>query len=97
MSEEKQELSIKETLEVLDGLEVLAVAGVAISADGKIGVDDLKYLVDVAKKFNVIQEAVKDADLALKEIGDLDEGEAAQIIAKVFSIVKSVKDAKASK
>lgn len=91
---EKKDLGVKETLEVLEGVKVLAVAGSKIGADGKINTDDLKHLVDIAKKYQKLADAYKDANLVAEELGDLDEQEAIQLIAKVFDIVKAFKGAK---
>lgn len=87
---------IKETMEFLNGLGVLAVLAGKITADGKIGVDDLKHLVDAAKDFQVVLDGVADVSDAMAELKELDESEAIQVIAKVFSILKEFKDAKAA-
>lgn len=91
----EEKYDVKETMEILDGIEVLAEAAGKISADGKVDTSDLIHLIDVAKNFNVLADAAEGADIALKEIKDLDEMESLQILTKVFAIVKKFKEAKA--
>jgi len=49
----------KEVLEILAGLKPLVEVGFKVSADGKVSISDLKYLVDLLKAFDVIKEAIK--------------------------------------
>lgn len=95
MSEEK--LGIKETLEILDGVKAFAITAAKVAKDGKISVADLGAIVDLAKDFDVIKEGYEGADLAVKEMKDLDESEVILLIAKMFEIVKAVKNVKDGK
>jgi hypothetical protein len=87
-------IGIKETLEILDGLELLGVAGVKISKDG-LAMDDIVHLVSVAKEFEVLSDAVEGGDDALKELKDLDQDEAISLLVRLFALVKALKSAKA--
>jgi hypothetical protein len=89
--ESEVKIDIKETLEILKGLEVLGSAAKKIMSDGKVAMDDIVHLVEVAKSFDVLKDAVDDVSLSLKELKDLDETEAVQLIAAVFSLVKALK------
>ena len=83
---------IKEILEILDGIAILGEAGVKV-AKGGIGVDDIPAVVDLAKNFEAISEAVKGASEAVKEARDLDQGEVVQIIGKIYEVVSKIEKA----
>jgi len=85
-------IGLKETLELLDGVKLLAVAGKKVGKDG-IDLSDLQHLVGLAKDFAVLAAAVEGADGALAELKALDEAETIQLIAAVFGLVKAVKEA----
>lgn len=92
MSDEK--LGIKELSEVFDGLDVLAEAVGKVMQDGKVGPSDITALVELATKFNVLAEAAKDADGALKEAKDLDQAEVLALVGRVYQVVQKFADAK---
>jgi len=83
--------TVKETLELLDGLKVLAVTGGDIFADGKINLADLPKLKTLATNYGTLKEAVVGIQDVDDELKDLDSEEIAQIIAKVAEIVAAVK------
>lgn len=86
------EYSIKELNEALDGVKVLSVEIKQIIKGG-IGLEDLQHLVDLAKKYDVLEAAFSGLSEVPKEIKDLDESEAAQLLSKVFQILNAVKNA----
>jgi hypothetical protein len=88
-------VGINETLEVLDGLKEAGVMISKIAADKKIGLNDLQHIVEAAKKFDVFKNAITGADKVIVEAKDLDAMEASIIVAKVFEIVKAIKEANA--
>jgi len=96
MEDVKKELGLKETMEGLEAIEILAVGGAKVFADGKIRTDDIVTLVDVAKKSDTILEGVKDIDMSIEELKDLDQEEVVKIIFKVMEMIKAVKAAKES-
>lgn len=89
----KAKHDIKEILELLDGLEVVVPAGVEIMADKELSMKDVKPLVEVVKKYEVIVSAVENIKGIIPEAKDLDTIELAQIGAKVMGIVKKAKAA----
>lgn len=86
----EKKLSLKETMEILAALEMLALAVKDIAKDG-IGADDIVKLIDLAKNFEVISAAVKDADLAVEELKDLDQVEVIELITKLMAMIKNFK------
>ena len=79
--------NVKETLELLDGLKVIAEVGAEIFEDGKIKLDDLSKLTKLGDSFGVLSEAVKGLDAVDDEIKDLTITEITQLLAKVYEIV----------
>jgi len=89
-----ESVSIKETKEALAAVELLAVSGVKILADGKVNFADLPVLADMAKNLDTIIEGVKGADQIVAEAKDLDQAELIELGTIAFNIVKSIKAAK---
>lgn len=85
-------LAIKEVKEVFKGLELLGVAAKKISKDG-IDWSDLNHLVEVAKDFDILDEAVKGMKDIPAEVKDLDEQEIVEIVGSVFVLIKAIKNA----
>lgn len=83
---------IKETKELLDGIQTLAVAAKKISHDG-VSIADLPEALELLKKFDVLIEAVKGIDELGEEVKDLDQAELIELGSKVFGLIKSIKDA----
>jgi hypothetical protein len=84
-------MDIKETIEMLDGIEVLAVAGAKIAKDKKVSVEDLPAVMELVKKLDVVIEGIKDLDKLDDELKDLDQGELIAIVSKVLLLGKAVK------
>ena len=82
---------IKESLELLKGLEVLIQDYKKVMADGKVNVQDLAVLGDLMGQLGVLSEAYKGLDLIGKEIKDLDEAEMVQLAVAALALVKSFK------
>lgn len=87
-----EKVSIKETLEMADGIQVFAVAGAAIAADGKLSTGDLAHVLGVIKRYQVIVLAMKGLENIPKELKDLDDLEVAQLGLKLVEIVNAVRD-----
>ena len=87
-----EKLGIQNIVEIMDALKVLGVSGVKI-AKGGIGLDDIPKVIELAKQYEVIEAAIKDAEIAVDEAKDLDQGEAAMLVGKVFELVSAIKTA----
>ena len=87
-------MDIKETKELLKGLEKLGIIGVKVFKDGKLGISDLQYLKDLALAFNDFKEAIDGIDKLDDEIKDISIPEAKEILTTVIQIVKNIKAAK---
>lgn len=85
-------MDIKESKELLDGLKLLAKAGKKIAADGKVGLDDLSHLIDLSKDLDKLVASFKGLDKLDDELKDLDEAEIMELVSKMFSIFKEIKE-----
>jgi hypothetical protein len=83
---------MKETLELIAALEILAVSGIQISKDG-ISAADLPKVLELLKKFDVIADGVKNLHAIPAEIKDIDQAELIQVGSAVFQAVKNIKAA----
>lgn len=83
---------IKELKEVLDGIELLAVSGAKIAANGKIGPEDLMVVIDLLKDVEKLKDAFEGMKEIPAEIKDLKEEELIELGLMVFGIVKKVKE-----
>lgn len=88
MTEKK---TIAETLELLEGLKIAAVAIAKISKDKKLNAEDLPTLIELATEFETLVKAFSNLDEVPQELKDLQEEEVIAIITKVYSIGKQVK------
>lgn len=84
-------MDIKETQELLNAVEVLAVAGAKIAKDKKVNAEDLPAVIDLVKKLDVVLNGIKDLDKLDEEVKDLDEAELIAIVSKVMIIAKTIK------
>lgn len=91
MGEEKQ--SIKELLELLEGMKLLALDGKKVLADGKVNLADIPVAMELLGQLDVLGAAVRGADQIPSEVKDLSLEEAQQIIAKVLEIAAALKAA----
>lgn len=90
---EKEKVSVKEILELIEGLKVAAPAGIEIAADGKLSAKDIKVVVETIKKHDVLVAAVKDIDKVIPEAKDIDQAELAQIGLAVLPLFKLCQEA----
>lgn len=84
-------MDIKETQELLNAVEVLAVAGAKIAKDKKVNAEDLPAVIELVKKLDVVLSGIKDLDKLDEEVKDLDEAELIAIVSKVMIIAKTIK------
>lgn len=82
---------IAQTKELLKGIEVLVEFGAKVAADKKVNAEDLPAVIELAKKFEVLMAAAKDADQIKEELKELDEAEIVEIIATIYAIAKKFK------
>jgi len=95
MPEESEKLGLKETLEVVSAVQTLAVDVINASKDG-LDVNDVAVLL---KNVEPLKEAVVGADVAVKELKDLDWLEVQQLVSSCvglgFAVVEALKAKKA--
>lgn len=84
-------MDIKESMELLNAVEILAVAGAKIAKDKKVNAEDLPAAIELIKKLDVVLVGIKDLDNLDEEIKDLDEAELIAMVSKIMIIAKSVK------
>jgi len=83
---------IKETMELLDGLELVTVSGLGI-AKGGLGWEDAALVLEFFKKYEVLIEAVKGVGSIPAEVKDLDTAEISELLTKVLSMANKIKAA----
>lgn len=83
--------NLKESLELLDGVEVLLVMAKKVAADGKVNLMDLPLLMDVLTKATVLVAAYKNVDGVVDEVKDLSFEEAKVLLARFEQMVKALK------
>ena len=83
--------TIAETLELLNALEISAVAIAKIAKDKKVNAEDLPVLVELASEFDELVKGFSKLEEVPEELSDIDESEVIAIITKVYSIGKKVK------
>ena len=95
MNEElkNETVGISEVMEALVAIDIVATGGAKIAADKKIDLSDIEHLVGIVKEYNKIKDGVDGIEKALPELKDLDQTEAAMIIAKVFAMISNFKEA----
>lgn len=84
MSETMEKKSIKETMEVLDLIQVGVKVGKEVTADGKVNLLDLPKLLPLIP---AAQKAYAGRSEIPKEVKDLDAEELEQLAAKALAIV----------
>ena len=90
---ENKEVTIKEIMELMKAIEVIAVAGSKVAKDKKIGADDLLVLIDLMKEIEVLKDGFTGLGELPKEAKNLEKEEMVEIVMGVFSIVEKVKAA----
>ncbi len=85
-------MDIKETKELIEAIELLAVACAKISKGG-LGLDDLTTFFEAAKEYKRVIEGFKSLDQVLPELKDIDQAEAIEIGSKMYNVVVKVKEA----
>jgi len=87
MSEAK---GIESVLNLIDGVKLIAEFGKKVSADKKVGLEDLPALLDLVQKSDMLVKAVQGFGEVEKELKDLSLEESQMILSKLFEAAKSV-------
>lgn len=85
---------MKETLELIKALELVAVKGIEI-AKGGIDATDISKALELIKQFDVIVEGVKGLDKIDDEVKAIDQAKLIEAGVAVFGLVKAIKEASA--
>jgi hypothetical protein len=88
-SQEKKQLGIKESLEMIAGIELASVSVIEIGKDG-LGADDIPKGLELIQKSNVLIEAVKGFDMIDDEMKELDQAELIQLGAASYEMIKKI-------
>ena len=83
---------VKNIIEVLDAVEVVAIPVKQALKDG-LDITDLAKLLEIVKKHEVILAAIDNIGDISEELKDIEATEAAIIAAKVIALIKSLKAA----
>lgn len=84
-------VGVKELKEVFAGVGLLVKTYKDAMKDGKIDLQDLPVLVNLATESGKLVDAVEGVDKIGDEIKDLDGEEAVELVREIFALIKSVK------
>ena len=87
-----QTREIKEIIELVDGLEVLAIFGAKVVADGKVNHKDLPIVIEFMDKIKSLFSAFDNVPEIVQEIEDLDRAEMIILLKKLLDIAQNIKD-----
>ncbi|WP_019503842.1 hypothetical protein [Pleurocapsa sp. PCC 7319] len=87
-----QTKEIKEIIELVDGLEVLAIFGAKVVADGKVNHNDLPIVLEFMNKINSLFSAFDNVPEIVKEIEDIDKAEMIILLKKLLDIARNLRD-----
>jgi len=86
--------SIKESKELVAGIQLLGVTAKKVMADGKLSKEDLPLALELITNANVLIEAVQGLGELKEEIKDVDQAELIELGAAVYGAIKAIKEAK---
>lgn len=89
--EAEKSLDLKNTLEVMDGLNVIVSTVNKVLADGKVDLTDAKYALELLNDYGKFIAAVKDIEIVGSELKDLDEAEVLILGNKTWEMLKELK------
>ena len=87
-------MQLKETKELIKMLGELAYTAGAVMKDDKVSAADLTHLPTLIMKYPTFSEGVKDIDVALEEVKNLDQAEVIEIIACLYEAVNRFAEGK---
>ncbi len=76
---------------VFDSIEALVECASKVSEDHKVGIDDIQYLVDLGKKYQVFVDMVKGLKSIPDEVKDLDREELVMLVKEFSDIIFKLK------
>lgn len=85
-------MSVKNILEVIAAVRLLAVSGKEI-AKGGLNIEDLPKILELLKKYEVIIDSIDDIELMIDEAKDMDATEAVVVVTALMNAIKSIKEA----
>lgn len=88
MSELEKKNDIKELMELVEALRLVAMPVISMIKGKKF---DLSALVKIAVEFEKLKDGWEGLSDLPSEIADIDEEEAALLVAKIFSIIREVR------
>jgi len=84
---------IKELMEVLAAVEILAVCVKKVMKDGKVDLSDAAVLVELGAQFPAFAAAVDGLKDIPAEAKEIDAQEAIEIVGKLYGIAKKYQEA----
>ena len=81
-----EQAEIKELMELLDAIEIVAGTAKQVMADGKVNLDDLPAAMALLPQASKLVEAFKGLEALPAEIKDIREDEAIAIVKKLYAI-----------
>lgn len=88
-----EEKSVKEMLELIEGIKQLLLVGKAVMKDGRIDLADLAALSILLTKQNELMAAFADLGDIKEEIKDISLDEAKEVVLALVAAAKEVKAA----
>lgn len=86
-------MGTKETMEMMEAVKLLLVAGKKVAADGKISAEDIPTITTILMNAGVIVEGFVGIDKIVGEAKDFTAEEFQAVGMKFFAVVKEVKEA----
>lgn len=87
-------VSIKETKEMIAALGELAFLAGQVLKDGKVSMSDASLLPSMVNKYPVLAAGVTDVDKVIEEIKDLDQTEVLDLVVAMYAAVNKFKEGK---
>lgn len=86
-------LGIENIKKTVTALKILAKAGKKIGADGKIDLNDLPHLVELAKESGALAAGIDGAGMVIPEAKDLSAEELVELVQFLIDTVQEVRAA----
>ena len=87
-----QKLDITRTLELADAIEVIAIFGVKVAADGKVNYEDLPTLMEFMGEIDSFLSVFESVPEIVEEIQDIDQAEIMILLNKFLGIARNIRD-----
>ena len=93
VEEVKESKTVKESIELLNGLGIIIDGAGEVLEDGKVDWKDINPAIGVVKRFEELAEAVKGANEIPAELKDIDETEMLQLGQAAFVLISKLRKA----